>query len=95
MAFQQQDVDQLAEQAVATLKAYLEDTEPDRHDEVRAKVAASVFSTAVRLKQTQGARDALQWSMATILMDKEQLREYVRVSMPGSPLTKALPAAGK
>lgn len=90
------DVDQLATLAVDTLKAYFEDTEPDKRDEVRAKIAASVFSTAVRLKQTQGARDALAWGMATILLDKEALREYVRVSMPESALVKALPeSAGK
>lgn len=90
-----QDINDLAQQSVSTLKAYFEDTEPDRHDETRAKIAASVFSTSVRFKQAQGARDALGWSMASMLLDKDQLREYVRVSMPTSALAKALPKGGE
>lgn len=87
----QQDINDLAEQAVATLRAYFQEMEPDKHDETRAKIAASVFSTTARIKQAQGARDALHWSMASMLLDKEQLRQYVKVSMPNSPLSRALP----
>lgn len=93
MADNQQEIDELAKQAVDTLKGYFEDTEPDKHDETRAKIAASVFSTAVRMKQTQGARDALTWGIASTLLDKQRLAEYVRVSMPNTPLAKALPEA--
>lgn len=92
---QQHDIEELADLTIATLKAYLEDPEPDKHDETRAKIAASAFSTVVRHRQTQGARDALQWSMASMLMSKEQLQQYVRVSMPDSFLAKALPAPQK
>lgn len=84
-------IDDLMQESMVSLKAYFENGEPGKGDETRAKIAASVFSTTVRFKQAQGARDALGWSMATVLLDKERLREYVRVSMPNSPLAKALP----
>ena len=60
-----------------------------------ARIAASTFSTYVRLKQVEGAREAVRFTMARELAhDGEKLAEYMRITMPESPVTKALPAGG-
>ncbi len=91
MADIEDNIKVLGDRSAETLRAYFEDSDPDKADLARAKIAASVFSSVIRLQQTLGARDALTWSKATYLLDKDQVREYIRVSQPGSPLVKALP----
>lgn len=58
-----------------------------------ARLGASLLSTWARVRQTDNARMSLYYNMAhDLAQNPEQLREYIRVTMPDAPLAKALPA---
>jgi hypothetical protein len=92
MAEQRDDLDEVRQGAIAALKQFFSKSETTNADVNRAKVAASALSSVTRWRQTENAQQALAFSMARELArDKQQLEEYVRVSMPTAAITRALP----
>lgn len=85
-------LEELGELAIDHLAEYFRGG-ADNENEKAARIAASTFSTYARLKQVEGAREAVRFTMARELAhDGDKLAEYMRITMPESPVTKALPA---
>ena len=59
----------------------------------RARIAASALSSCTRYTQAVRATDAMHFMMARELADDrgQKLQEYMRLTMPESVITKALP----
>jgi len=84
--------DELAGKAISNLSSFFDGGFENKEDMLAARLAATVLSSWTRHKQTQGAREAVRFSMARELAaDSERLAEYMRITMPESPVTKALP----
>jgi hypothetical protein len=63
------------------------------NDLTTARLASSVLSTWSRLKTAERAQEAVYFNMARELAnDQNQLKEYIRASMPDVPLVKVLDA---
>lgn len=84
----------LAEQAISSLKDFFSQEEHTGKDIGAARIATAVLSSWTRHAQTKSAEKATMFMVARELAtDKEQLAEYVRLTMPDLGLTKALPQA--
>ena len=82
--------------ALSKVRAYLTSDGQDKSLYQQARVASNLLGTWSRLQQTERARDANIIMMARDLAaNKDELREYLRVAMPSSPLVKALPVPRK
>jgi len=82
----------LAEQAIGKLKDFFSQEEHTGKDIGSARIATAVLSSWTRQAQTKSAEKATMFMVARELAsDKEQLAEYVRLTMPDLGLTKALP----
>lgn len=85
-------LEQLGDLAADHLITYLQGGGDDEGERA-ARIAASTFSTYARLKQVDNAREAVRFTMARELAsDDSKLAEYMKITMPDSPVTKALPA---
>lgn len=83
----------LADQAINSLKDFFNQEEHTGKDIGSARIATAVLSSWTRHAQTKSAEKATMFMVARELAsDKEQLAEYVRLTMPDLGLTKALPA---
>lgn len=86
------DIDLLGAEAISALRKFLAQGEVTSADVARAKVAATAFSGWTRHKATESARDSNTLALIRELAaDKEQFREFVRLSLPNAPVLKALP----
>lgn len=86
-------LEQLGDLAIEHLMTYLQGGGDDEGERA-ARIAASTFSTYARLKQVDSAREAVRFTMARELSaDDSKLAEYMRITMPDSPITKALSVA--
>lgn len=84
----------LADQAISTLTKFFRQGDHTGKDVGVARVATSVLSAWTRQQQTKSAEKATMFMVARELAsDKEQLAEYVRLTMPDLGLIKALPPA--
>jgi hypothetical protein len=84
-------LEQLGDLAADHLIAYLQGGGDDEGERA-ARIATSTFATYARLKQVDSAREAVRFTMARELSaDDSKLRDYMRITMPDSPITKALP----
>lgn len=84
----------LAEQAISSLREFFNQGEHTGKDIGSARIATAVLSSWTRHAQTKSAEKATMFMVARELAsDKEQLAEYVRLTMPDLGLTKALPEA--
>lgn len=82
----------LAEQAIGSLKGFFKQEEHTGKDIGAARIATAILSSWTRQAQTKSAEKATMFMVARELAsDKEQLAEYVRLTMPDLGLTKALP----
>lgn len=86
----------LAEQAITALQRFFKKKENTTKDVGMARVATSVLSAWTRQQQTKSAENATRFMVARELAsNKDQLAEYIRVSMPDFAVTKALPTGKK
>lgn len=82
----------LAEQAMNELQKFFRMKDATTKDVGVARVATSVLSAWTRQQQTKSATDATKFMVARELaQDKDQLAEYIRLTMPDYPLVKVLP----
>lgn len=81
----------LAAQAMKELQKFFGRKEATSKDIGVARVATSVLSAWTRQQQTKSAADTTKFMVARELAsDKDQLAEYIRLTMPDYPLVKAL-----
>lgn len=84
----------LADEAITALSLFFKGKDPTHKDIGVARVATAVLSAWTRQQQTKSAEKATLFMVARELAsDKEQLAEYVRLTMPDLSIVKALPAA--
>ncbi len=85
-------LDPIVPDAVKTLKRILTDKTHSEDDLAIGRLASATLSTWAKLKQTEGAREAVFYSMARdIAENPEQLAHYIKVTLPDVPLAQALP----
>lgn len=85
----------LADEAIGTLNHFFSEGEHTPRDIGVARIATAVLSAWTRQQQTRSAEKATLFMVARELAsDKEQLAEYVRLTMPDLSIIKALPKAG-
>lgn len=86
----------LADDSIDQITSYFDSDGKDQALEKKANAARSVLSSWARHEQTISAREATNFMMARELaQDKDQLEKYIKLSMPSSPLVKALPEASE
>lgn len=84
----------LAGQAMDKIKEFFCQEEYTGKDVGVARIATAVLSAWTRHEQTQSARQATMFMLSRELAaDKEQLAEYINLTMPNLGLVKALPKA--
>jgi len=84
----------LADQAIDTLHIFFRQDDRTGKDIGVARVATAVLSAWTRQQQTKSAEKATMFMVARELAsDKQQLADYVRLTMPDLNIVKALPAA--
>ncbi len=84
----------LAEKAISSLGDFFNQEEHTSKDIGAARIATAILSSWTRHAQTKSAEKATMFMVARELAsDKEQLTEYVRLTMPDLGLIKALPEA--
>jgi hypothetical protein len=82
----------LASEAMGKLSDFFRLGEHGSKDIAVARVSTAVISAWTRYEQTKGAEKATMFMVARELAsDKEQLAQYVAVSMPEMGFMKALP----
>ena len=82
----------LAKQAISKLREFFNQEDHTGKDIGAARIATAVLSSWTRHAQTKSAEKATMFMVARELaQDKEQLAEYVRLTMPNLGLIKALP----
>jgi hypothetical protein len=85
-------IDELARLARRRVADFLKADDHTTMQIAEIRVATGVLATYARVKQTAGAREALTFMMARELAgDREQLADYIRATMPGAAIVKALP----
>lgn len=83
----------LAEDAIGKLKDFFNQEEYTGKDVGVARVATAVLSAWTRHEQTKSAEKTTLFMVARELAsDKDQLAEYIRLTMPDLGIVKALPA---
>jgi len=81
----------LAGKAISRLSTFFNQEEHTGKDISAARVATAVLSSWTRQQQTKSAEKTTMFMVARELAtNKEQLTEYVRLTMPDLGLTKAL-----
>ena len=84
----------LADQAIGSLQQFFRKKERTTKDVGVARVATAVLSSWTRQQQTKSAEKATMFMVARELAnDKEQLAEFIRLTMPDLSIVKALPPA--
>lgn len=84
----------LADKAISSLHDFFSQEEHTGKDIGSARIATAVLSSWTRHAQTKSAEKATMFMVARELAsNKEQLKEYVRLTMPDLGLVKALPEA--
>jgi len=84
----------LADQAITALGRFFRKKERTTKDVGIARVATAILSSWTRQQQTKSAEKATMFMIARELSsDKEQLADYIRITMPDLSIVKALPAA--
>lgn len=84
----------LVEKAIASLDGFFKQDEHTGKDIGAARIATAIISAWTRQTQTKSAEKATLFMVARELAtDREQLTEYVRLTMPDLALVKALPAS--
>lgn len=82
----------LAGQAMNVLQKFFRKKDQASKDIGVARVATSVLSAWTRQQQTKSAQETTRFMVARELAsDREQLADYIRLTMPDYPLVKALP----
>lgn len=86
------NLEMAADEAIHVIRDFFKSGDSSPQSIGRARVAGSVISSWTRHKQTESARDATNLMMARELAaDRDELKRYIEISMPGHPLTRALP----
>lgn len=89
---------QASEISTKTLIEYLKSSEPDENGTLtkKARVASSVLASRIRWEQTTSSREKTVIGLArSLARDRDQLAEYVKITMPDSNIVKALPKPSK
>lgn len=82
---------EVATQALSYLHHYFSGIQHTDKEIKEAKIAVSVVSAYTRDKQTEGAREALQFMMArSLTSNKDELARYIKVALPSAPIRAAL-----
>lgn len=82
----------LAIDSIAKLRNFLANPSEDKSTVLALKAAQVSLSNYTRHEATQGAREATTFMMARELASNaEELEHYMKVAMPSSPVTKAIP----
>lgn len=85
---------QAAQVSLEKLMAYLQSDGNDEDLLKQARVASSVLASHQRHEATNSSREKTIIGLArSLARDKDQLAQYVRITMPESSITKALPAS--
>lgn len=86
----EEDVEALAKDSANALSFFFQGNDDDEASFVRARLAASTFSSCAKWKQTNGARDMMHWGMARDLAagDTKELQRLISKALPDSPLAK-------
>lgn len=80
---------ELTGESTRTLLHFLKAKDVGKEVLQRARIASSVLSTVVRHEATESARVKTMINLARQLAeDKEQLRQYIRISMPDIKMLK-------
>lgn len=88
-----QRIDPIVDDSVRAIKVILQPGERDDQDIAAARIASSILATWARLKQAERAREAIYFTMARELAtNREQLEEYIKITLPDIPLAQALGA---
>lgn len=85
----EEDVDILAKDSANALSGYFRDGSWDEDTFKHARLAATTFSACAKWKQTNGAREMMNFSMARELAtDKKELQLLINKALPHSALAK-------
>jgi len=85
------DINGLEIQAAESLSLFLSGDTSDEKLIPGARIAATVFSACQRRRQTEGARDALNFMMARELSDnRKELQIAINKALPDSVFVKKL-----
>ncbi len=88
----EQKLGSLADQAINNLGKFFNRKERTSQDIGVARVATSVLSAWTRQQQTKSAERTTMFMLARELAtDRDQLAEYVRLTMPDASIVKLLP----
>jgi hypothetical protein len=81
----------LALLSIRKMRSFIENPSADKGDIQALKAAQTAYSNYTRLKATKSAEEATTAMLARSLAESpDQLKHYMAVAMPSSPLTKAL-----
>lgn len=87
---------QAAEESLKTLVDFLRSEGDDEKLMKKARVASSVLACHGRFEATKSVRERTIVGLArTLARDREQLAEYVKITLPESKIAGALPAPAK
>lgn len=93
MARDSDRLDRIIDPAVETLAKVFRGEAITEEQITAAKLAVTAIGAWTRLKQAERAQEGLYFNMAALLAsDKEELKQYIRLSMPHVPLLRALDA---
>lgn len=82
----------LAEKAIKSLDDFFGRKDYTNKDIGAARIATAIISAWTRQSQTKSAEKTTLFMVARELAsDKQQLAEYIRLTMPDLPIVKALP----
>lgn len=85
-------LDETAEQAMLKLKAELGSVDHDEDAIKWARIAASLVGTWSRVKQAENGQAKFYFTVAKTLSESpEELKDYVRLTLPSTPIAKLLP----
>lgn len=86
----------LAERAIKSLDNFFNQEDHTGKDIGAARIATAIISAWTRQSQTKSAEKTTLFMVARELAnDREQLAEYIKLTMPDLPIVKALPRGDK
>lgn len=85
-----------AKKSLSVLTDYLASDGNDENAIKKARVASSVLASHQRFEATKSSREKTIIGLArSLARDRDQLAEYVKITMPDQELAKALPEPEK
>jgi hypothetical protein len=92
----EQRTERLADLAMDEIESFFKSKDRSPQAIAGARIASSVLASHARLKQSERAEQAMTFMMARELAaDGDQLKQYIKATMPSSPFVKAIDAPKK